>query len=119
MRLAHSAHSPASVLGPPTLSLLRPTELLEKSRLGLHLPGLERAPEKVLPPWKTSRLIPLGTRPWARRPPPREGPPLPSGVPVCSQRDLAQALSKRLPQMLADPFCRELLCLDPFYRWKS
>jgi hypothetical protein len=45
MRLAHSAHSPAGVLGPPTPSLLRPMELLEKSRLGLPSPSSERAPK--------------------------------------------------------------------------
>lgn len=65
MRLAHSAHSPAGVLSPPTPSLLRPMELLEKSRLGLPSPAQSEL-QKVLPLWKTSRLIPLGSQPWGQ-----------------------------------------------------
>lgn len=45
MRLAHSAHSPARVLGPPAPSRPRPAGLLEKSRPGLPSPSPGRAPE--------------------------------------------------------------------------
>lgn len=88
MRLAHSGHSPARVLGPPAASRPRPRGRWRNQGRGSPHRAQSELP-KARPLWKTSRQIPPGSRPWAGRPPPREGPGLPSCAPAHARPDLA------------------------------
>ena len=117
MRLAHSEHSPARVLGPQAASRPRPPGPLEKSRPGLPAPSPERAPEGSAAVEKfqanSSALAApeLGGRRHVMGP----------GCPVAPQPAPGPIWPRIGAMTCADAarsFCGELLFLDPFYRWR-